>query len=495
MRSAHEICAHSLIEDRVPAAGRYEPVRNPADRGQVVGHVALAEPDVVDLAVAAALRAAPGWGRRTANERADFLRTAAKLLEADDDARARLLTREHGKVIWESRLDIAGAATILRYYAEFADRLDAEVDHVNKLGTARIRRRPVGVTAVVVPWNYPVYLAFLMLVPALLAGNPVVVKPSEVVPLALTDVLTTLAEALPPGVVTVVQGEGATVGARLTAHPDVRAVLFTGSTATGRSIIAGSAGTVKRLGLELGGNDPAIVLDTAVVDDTMAHELVRGVYTSSGQVCYNVKRIYVHQDRYDELVEAFTAAAGQLVVGDGLSPDSHIGPVTTPAQRRKVQSLVTAARADGASVVEAGKVATGTCWDRGLFVRPTIVTGVSPDARLVQEEQFGPAVPILPFATDDEAVRMANDTEYGLAASVWSADADHADAVARRIEAGSVFVNAHRLGCSDLAMPFGGVKQSGLGRRHGYEAVEECTDLQTIAHITSPAALPGPART
>lgn len=470
-------------------------VRNPARRDEVVGRVALSEPADVDAAVDRAARAGTMWGRLSGADRAAHLLAAADALETDDlDERARLLTSEHGKVLWESRLDVAGAATILRYYAAFGERLDAETDHVNGFGRARIRRRPVGVTAVIVPWNYPVYLACLMLVPALLAGNPVVVKPSEVVPLTLTGVLGRLAAALPPGVVNVVQGTGATVGAQLTSHPGVRAVLFTGSTATGRAIIASSAGSIKRLGLELGGNDPAIVLDSAVVDDAMVDELLRGVYTSSGQICYNVKRIYVHRSRHEELVDAFTSAVRDIVVGDGLAPDSHMGPLTTPAQLARVRELVDDARAGAAHVVELGKEGTGLDRDNGLFAMPTVVTDIAPGARLVQEEQFGPVVPILAVDSDDDAVALANETEYGLAASVWSADADHADAVARRIDAGSVFVNAHRIGVSDLTMPFGGMKQSGLGRRHGWEAVEECSELQTIAHITATDSLPGPPR-
>lgn len=226
----------------------------------------------------------------------------------------------------------------------------------------------------------------------------------------------------------------------------------------------------------------------------MVDELLRGVYTSSGQICYNVKRIYVHRSRHEELVDAFTAAVRDIVVGDGLAPDSHMGPLTTPAQLARVRELVDDARAGAAHVVELGKEGTGLDRDNGLFAMPTVVTDIAPGARLVQEEQFGPVVPILAVDSDDDAVALANETEYGLAASVWSTDADHADAVARRIDAGSVFVNAHRIGVSDLTMPFGGMKQSGLGRRHGWEAVEECSELQTIAHITATDSLPGPPR-
>ncbi|MDG4798345.1 aldehyde dehydrogenase family protein [Micromonospora sp. WMMD1082] len=469
------------------------PVRNPANRDEVVGTVALGSADHVDRALDLAVAAAPGWAALTATARADLLRSAADALDRHDPAaRAVLLTREHGKVRWESTLDVGGAAAILRYYAGLAAEFDAEVDHRNAAGTARFRRRPLGVTAVIVPWNYPVYLASLMLVPALLAGNPVVVKPSEVTPLALTETLRILAAALPPGVVTVVPGTGSVAGTALTTDRRVRAVLFTGSTATGRTIMAAAAPTLKRLGLELGGNDPALVLESAMIDDRLIDELVRGTFTSSGQVCYSVKRIYVHRSRYAELVTAYTEAADALVVGDGRDPETTIGPLTTRSQYDRVRALVAEARRHGARVRTVGRRGTTAHWERGNFLLPTVVTDAPHDIALVTEEQFGPTVPILPFDTDDEAVALANGTDYGLAASVWSADASHADTVARRIEAGSVFVNAHRLGASDLAMPFGGAKQSGLGRRHGFVAVEECSELQTIAHVVNPASLPGP---
>ncbi|WFE34610.1 aldehyde dehydrogenase family protein [Micromonospora sp. WMMD975] len=470
------------------------PVRNPADHRELVGTVALGTAEQVDRALDLAVAAAPGWAALTAAGRAELLRAAADALDRQDTAaRAMLLTREHGKVLWESTLDVGGAAAILRYYAGLAAEFDAEVDHRNAVGTARFRRRPLGVTAVIVPWNYPVYLASLMLVPALLAGNPVVVKPSEVAPLALTETLRTLAAALPAGVVTVVPGTGPVVGATLTSDRRVRAVLFTGSTATGRTIMASAAPTLKRLGLELGGNDPALVLESAVVDDRLVDELVRGTFTSSGQVCYSVKRIYAHRSRYRELVAAYLDAANALVVGDGRDPETTIGPLTTRSQYDRVRALVADARQRGAQVTTIGRRGATARWECGNFLLPTVVTDAPHDAALVAEEQFGPAIPILPFDTDDEAVALANGTDYGLAASVWTADPAHADVVARRIEAGSVFVNAHRLGASDLAMPFGGAKQSGIGRRHGFVAVEECSELQTIAHIADPAGLPGPA--
>jgi aldehyde dehydrogenase len=243
----------------------------------------------------------------------------------------------------------------------------------------------------------------------------------------------------------------------------------------------------------LGGNDPAIVLDSATVTDRMARELVSGVYTLSGQVCFNVKRIYVHASRYDQFVDRFTAAVDELVVGDGLDPRATMGPLNNRMQYDRVVSLVDGARAAGGTVRRLGHKLSERDWERGYFLPPMVVTGLAPDAELVATEQFGPVVPVLPFGDDDQAVAMANATEYGLAASVWTDDREHARRVARRLEAGSVFVNVHRIGASDVSMPFGGFKRSGMGRNHGVAALHACTESQVIADWTDVSGLPDPA--
>ncbi|NEK85568.1 aldehyde dehydrogenase family protein [Blastococcus saxobsidens] len=488
-----------LHEAAVLVAGQrldsdFQPVVNPARVHEVVGQVAMGTGEHVDRAVAAASAAFPAWSQLTASERAEHLARAAEAITAAAGPLAELLTREQGKVLWESRVDVGGAAHILGYYTGLAERLaEDEVFRSDSRGTIFSGRRPMGVTGVIVPWNSPVYLAFLGISPALLAGNTVVVKPSELAPLTLSAVLEILAAKLPEGVVNVVPG-GGEAGAAIAAHAGIRKVFFTGSTATGQHVMRAAAGNLKNVSLELGGNDPAIVLESAVVTDRLVDELVQSVFTASGQICFNVKRIYVHRSHYEQFVERYTAAVDQLVVGDGLDSRSTIGPVNNRPQFERVQGLLDRTRAAGATVRTLGTALDPDTWDAGYFLHPTVVTDVEPGAELVTCEQFGPVVPILPFDSDDEVVGMANSTEFGLAASVWSEDREHALRIARRLESGSVFINVHRIGASDVSMPFGGFKGSGIGRGHGITALEACTELQTIADYVDVSGFPGPNR-
>lgn len=471
----------------------YQPVVNPARTAEVVGQVAIGTAEHVDRAVAAAAAAFPGWSGLPVHERSAQLANAAAAITAIAGPLAELLTREQGKVLWESRVDVGGAAHILGWYTEQADVLaEDRVFRQDARGTVWTGRRPMGVTGVIVPWNSPVYLAFLGIAPALLAGNTVVVKPSEFAPLTLSRVLDVLAAHLPAGVVNVVPG-GAEAGAAIAAHPRVRKVFFTGSTATGQSVMRAAAGNLKNISLELGGNDPAIVLESARVTDRMVDELVKSVFTASGQICFNVKRIYVHRDHHREFLDRYTAAVDRLVVGNGLDPRSTMGPINNRPQFDRVTALVERTRDSGATVTTVGSRLDPVGWEDGLFLLPSIVSDVPPGAEVVTCEQFGPVVPVLPFDTDEAVIGYANDTEFGLGASVWSEDRDHALRVARRLESGSVFLNVHRMGASDVSMPFGGFKGSGMGRGHGLTALEACTELQTIADHVDVSGFPGPA--
>lgn len=474
--------ADILIDGIARTSGPHVAVLNPARPSQHVGRVAVGSLGDVDAAVAAAERAGRAWADLSASGRASLLLAAADALERDADARATLLTREHGKVLWESVRDVRGAIAILRCYAGLAERFDRPMVIEDARGKIIEARRPIGVTAVIVPWNFPQILCFLMLAPALVAGNTVVIKPPSFVPLALSDMLDRLARMLPPGVINVVPGPGAVVGMGLAQHPRVRKVSFTGSTEVGRELIRACSQTVKVMSMELGGNDPAIVLESARVNDRLIDELVAATFTSSGQICYAAKRIYVHRSHYQEFVDAFCATVDRMVVGDGLDPASSIGPVNNRAQFESVHGLLERARADGADVRVLGKRGASAAWDEGYFIQPAVITGCAPRSEIVAAEQFGPLVPILPFDTEDEAVALANDSEFGLAASVWTEDIDRGFAIAARIEAGTAFVNTHKLGASDVTMPFGGFKQSGLGRGHGFVALEEASELQTLVH-------------
>ncbi|MET8354180.1 MULTISPECIES: aldehyde dehydrogenase family protein [unclassified Micromonospora] len=472
----------------------YQPVHNPARTDEVVGTVAIGTADHVDRAVAAASAAFGAWSTASPYERADRLRAAAAEIAEHALDLSELLTREQGKVRWESKIDVGGAAHILGYYAGLADQLaDDDVFRRDARGTIYTGRRPMGVTGVIVPWNSPVYLAFLGIAPALLAGNTVIVKPSEYAPLALGRVLDLLARHLPAGVVNTVPG-GAEAGSAIARHPLIRKVFFTGSTATGQQVMRDAAGNLKNISLELGGNDPAIVLETARIDDTLVDELVRSVFTATGQICFDVKRIYVHESHYVDFVARYVAAADRIVVGDGLDPGTTMGPVNNRPQYERLQGLIERTRASGATVRTVGTRLDPAGWDRGLFLMPSVVTDVEPGAEIVGCEQFGPVVPVLPFTTDEQAVRLANDTEFGLSASVWSADRAHALGVARQLQCGSVFLNVHRMGASDVSMPFGGFKSSGIGRGHGMAALEACTETQIIADYVDVSAFPGPDR-
>lgn len=460
--------------------GELAVVHNPARLTETVGHYSRAGTQVAERAVSAADLAFRSWAATPAPRRAELLLDGTADVEAEITGLATLLTREHGKILADATAELTNTVKTLRYYAGLADYVERERRTDDHRGRIIERHVPMGVVAVVVPWNYPVLLATLMFAPALMAGNTVVLKLPDNAPLTLSSVLRRLARRLPPGVLNVLAGPGREIGVHLTTHPLVRRVSFTGSTDTGRTIMRDASVNLKNLGLELGGNDPAIVLETATVDDALIDGLLSGTFMTTGQVCYAPKRLYVHRNNYRQFVDAFTAAAARIRVGDGLNPVVTMGPLNNQAQYDTVRQLIAASEQEGAQVRAVGEF-IDTDGTEGYFVRPTIVTGLSQDSALVQQEQFGPAIPILAFDSENEVVGLANDSEYGLAASVWSQDVDHAFDLARRIQAGSVFVNVHRVGASDPSMPFGGFKQSGIGRGHGEIALDEAMELQVLA--------------
>lgn len=485
--------AHVLIGGRTVDCPMH-PVRNPARAEEIVGASALAGADLVDRAVRAAAVAAPGWAALSAADRRTALKDAAAAALEDFGGRAALLTGEQGKVLWESMVDLAGAPYLLRECRRMIEQVADEQVVDDERGRFIRRRRPVGVVAVIVPWNYPVLLAFNAIAPALAAGNTVVVKPPELAPLALTAVLHAVAAVLPDGVINVVPGDGAVAGHALAAHPLVRRIMFTGGTASGRAVMRAAADSITGVGLELGGNDPALVLESAVIDDDLITALRNSAFICSGQVCFAVKRIYVHRSHFDAFVGAFSDATNALAVGDGLDPASSIGPLISAGARDRVQDLIRDSAEIGATVTELGRKVDPASWEDGHFLLPHVVTGIAHRSRLVATEQFGPVLPILAFDDEDEAVALANDSEYGLAASVWSRDDGHAFEVARGIEAGTVFVNVHQAGASDHTTPFGGVKQSGIGRINGWASIEELTETQMLIRRDDAANLPGPPR-
>ena len=444
---------------------------NPARPSEVVGE--LAETSDVGAVVDGAARAQRGWAGVPLDERCAAVAAALEPVEPRLEELAGLLARESGKPRTDSRGELGFALTFARWATSRAPEVLADEQVDDALGRLVQRRVPYGVVAAVTPWNAPVILAMLKVAPALCAGNAIVVKPSPLAPFAVTEVLQVMAAGLPDGLLRVVHG-GPDVGGALIAHPQVRKAAFTGGEVTGRAIAHAAAERLVPAVLELGGNDPAVLLDDAALTDDALERLVMASFATAGQVCMAAKRLYVHRSRFDELVEGYLAAAKRvLVTGDPLEDGVTMGPLVTRAAAERVRGLLR----DG----DAHPLGTTRELGSGYFAEPVLVTGVGDEAPLVAQEQFGPAVPLLVFDDEDEVVARANAGELGLGASVWSADEDRAVALASRLEAGFVFVNTHGRTGMSLRAPFGGVKSSGYGREYGDAGLREYGQLCATA--------------
>lgn len=483
--SSAEVCAEQYratmyIDGRAEAGVNPTPIRNPARLSEVVGTIPMGTVADANRAVEAAHAAYPAWSGLSIKERAALVAQAGEAIMPGMDERAALMSRENGKTRREGWFDCMGAKRCNDYYTELAGRFKLQWDIPSPNGRVIVTRKPMGVAGIIVPWNAPVLLGYLGIAPALVAGNTVVVKPSSFVPLALIDTVRLMAEKLPPGVLNVVTGPGGAIGKVLSTHPLIRRVIFTGSVEVGQQVLTDAGSTIKRCTMELGGNDPAIVLADADLDKAVAGVL-KGAFFQSGQICYDIKRVYVHKEIYPTFVKRFTEAADALVVGNGLDANTNMGPVTTDSQYKFVQSLIEKTKAGKGKVVEVGKKGVSEEeWADGYFIRPHIATGVDHADAVVTCEQFGPIIPIMPFSTEDEVVRLANDSEFGLGSSIWTENEPHAWELARKIDAGSTFINTHAVS-SAIDMPFGGFKYSGLGRGHAEVGLEEQFELQTIS--------------
>ncbi|HEX9832612.1 MAG TPA: aldehyde dehydrogenase family protein [Mycobacterium sp.] len=455
-----------VMPSTAPDAPGTVEVFNPAHRHEVVGAYPLIDIEHVDAAVEAARASQHEWGRLAAQERHRLLVASSDAISALEGL-DELLVREQGKILPEANFELNFYDATVAALGEFVDRLDnPQVLIDDGMGSARMYHKPTGVVGVIAPNNYPYAIAAIKLLPALLAGNAVVVVVAPTAPLTALRALRELASALPAGVLSVLTGPGPKVGQRLVEHPDVQMITFTGSTATGRLVAGGAADSLKRVVLELGGNDPGIVLDDCVVSERFIDDIVSGAYMTTGQVCFAIKRLYAPHALVDDITEAIAAALDNYVIGDGLDPGSSMGPMHSEAGRHKVRSLVEQARAGGATVRECGRLAADP--DEGWYVRPSVVSSLDNAAALVQQEQFGPSLPVIGYDDIDHAVAMANDSEFGLCSSVWTADEERASMVARRLEAGTTFINSHGLFSIDPRAPFGGIKSSGVGRELGW---------------------------
>jgi betaine-aldehyde dehydrogenase len=468
------------------SAGTAE-VINPFD-ASVVEMVDQAGPDDVDRAVAAARRAfdTGPWRATPALERGALLRRVAELLVRDKEEIARTETLDTGKTLGESRIDVDDVTAVFRYYADLADKDAGRIVDTGQAGVlSRVQHEPVGVCALITPWNYPLLQLSWKVAPALAAGNTCVIKPSEVTPLTSVLLVRLLAEAgTPPGVVNILLGDGPSVGAPLTEHPDVDMVSFTGGLATGQAIIRASAATVKRVAVELGGKNPNIVFaDTDF--EVAVDNVLTAVFLHSGQVCSAGARLIVAAELADELVAEVGRRAELIRLGNGFTDGVEVGPLVSAAHRAKIEDFVASAQAEGAKLVAGGRRPDEPELQQGFFYRPTVLDGCTREMRVVREETFGPILTVERFDTEAQAVELANDTEYGLAGAVFTNDGARAHRVAGALRCGTVWINDYHPYIPGAE--WGGMKRSGNGRELGPTGLAEYQEAKHIWHNTAPA--------
>lgn len=457
-----------LINGELVDGGSTMPVINPATE-EVLADCPRASESQLHEAVAAAKEAFPAWSNTDIGVRKQAILTIADVVEANADELAKLLTEEQGKPLADSTAEVFGLAFFCRHFTTLD--LPVEVLDDSEGRKVEIHRQPLGVVGAIIPWNFPLMLMAFKLPAALIAGNTMVIKPAPTTPLSTLRIAELIKDLLPPGVVNVITDHN-DLGAELTTHPDVRKISFTGSTATGAKVMAGAAELLKRITLELGGNDAGIVLKD-VDPKEAASKLFHAAFQVTGQVCVAIKRLYVHEDIYDDMCSELAKIADQTLIGNGLIEGTQLGPLNNKMQFDRVLELIEEAKKDG-NVIAGGEAPQ----QPGFFIRPTIVRDIKEGSRLVDEEQFGPVLPVLKFSQDDEVVARANASAWGLGASVWSSDLEKAYDMAAKIDAGTVWINKHAE--IDPMIPLCGSKQSGMGQELGQEALVEFTQMKII---------------
>ena len=461
--------ANLIDGEMVTTSGTFEVV-NPANE-EVVGLVPSCGKEELDRAVTAARRAFKTWKKTSAEERQKVVMGISSAIKENADELFRLLTTEQGKPHAQAQMEIFGAAGLAA--AQSGLTLDDVINQDDDTRLSRTRRVPVGVVGGIVPWNFPVMMAIQKIVPALISGCTIVLKPSPFTPLTTLRIAELIKDVVPAGTVNIITGPDE-LGPMITEHPDIDKITFTGSTATGKKIMEGAAGDLKRITLELGGNDASIVLPDADVEK-VAEQLFWSSFSNAGQICVAAKRIYIHEDIYDDLSKAIAEYAKTVVVGDGSQQGTGVGPIQNKKQFERVCELIQDAKDNGYQFLTGGDVdPSGT----GYYVPITILDNPPEDARIVAEEQFGPVMPLMKFGSVEEAIERANNSEYGLAGAVWTKDTDKGIEIAEQLETGTVWINEF-LHISPLA-PFGGHKQSGFGAEYGVDGLKEFTYLQVI---------------
>ena len=463
-----------LLAAVTASEGETREVFDPAT-GELIGTAPVQDVAALEAAIDKAEAAQPAWAALSDDERKAYLHRAADAIEAASEGLAELLSREQGKPLNgpNARFEVGGCVAWTRAAADTP--LPVEVIIDDESGYAEMHYRPLGVVGAISPWNWPMMISIWQIAPSLRMGNTVVIKPAETTTLSVLALVAVMNQVLPEGVLNIVPGPGRTVGDALTRSPKIAKIMFTGSTPVGKRIIEASAPNVTRLTLELGGNDAGIVLPD-VDPAAIAQDLFWGAFINTGQTCAALKRLYVHDDVYDAVVEELAKVAAQMPMGVGLDENNVLGPLQNKAQFDIVDKLVESAKASGARVVMGGDPDRDAA---GFFYPTTIVADIDPHQELVLEEQFGPALPVIRYSDVDEAVKLANELEVGLGASVWSSDRDQARALAARIEAGTVWINSH--GGLHPMVPFGGAKQSGYGREFGALGLKAVAEPQVVS--------------
>lgn len=471
---------HLLINNEDVQTKEYAEVRDPGRISDMVGLLAKGSVEHVDQAVHAAYQAFLTWRKTPLHQRMSLLTKAAAILEKEAPDLAVIVSRENGMLLNTTKLEIAHLAIpTIKNTVELAGTFFNPTQIEDAASWVSVEKRPLGVIAGIVPWNAPIVLTMQKLAPALIAGNTIVIKPSPFAPMGVTTVLKRIAELFPPGVINVIHGD-AEVGTALTTHPLVRKVSFTGGGRTAKYVMKDAAEALKSVHFELGGNDPAIVLDDVDLDDVVP-KIATAVFRRSGQVCFAIKRIYVPQSLYESFYKKLCEYVDEYKIGHGLNGSSTFGPLSNQPQYQQVTALTERIKQSSAKMVHLGQKLEPDNWNNGYYLQPAVVRDVDPGQEIVTCEQFGPVIPLIAYRTEEEALGMANHTEYGLGSSVWSSDIDRALRMSRNLEAGMTFINGH--GQTPLGykhMPFGGVKQSGIGRENSEVGLAEYIEYHAI---------------